>query len=174
MPRRASAKDLLHIAESRADKLSAYQAGISLTTRTGYSIDELRGIACRDRMSFAREILKSAQWALAHHPPLYRLALGRAYYSMYHSIRTVVFFMNGGDDHQEHRELPKHLPRDFPNSTNWENALKDARLERNHADYEAYPRNAAGFKSSAERTVQKARELLPIARRYLIQKGCDL
>lgn len=174
MPRRASAKDLLHVAESRAEKLAAYRAGVSLEFRTGYSIDELRSIACRDRMLLASRTLKCAQWALTHNPPLYRLALGRAYYSMYHMMRTVVFFMNGGDDHQEHRELPKHLPHDFPNSTLWENALKNARLERNHADYEAYPSNEKGFKPTAEKIVQNARDLMPIARRYLMQKGCNL
>ena len=91
---------------------------------------------------------------------------------MYHSLRAATFFSYGGDDHEKHVELPLKLPHDFPDRANWENALKNARLERNKADYDPYPKREASFRDSAIVQIVVARSLPPIVGIYLKGKGC--
>lgn len=91
---------------------------------------------------------------------------------MYHAVRALVFYTTGGDDHEAHSELPGHLPKDFSNRDVWENELKNARLERNKADYDPYPKGDHAFHKAAEDVVKKAATLLPLAKRYLAKKGC--
>jgi hypothetical protein len=87
-------------------------------------------------------------------------------------MRAVVFFSVGGDDHEKHSVLPDHVPSDFPAQAGWQNTLKNARLERNRADYEPYPDSDKGFESAARMVVSDAEALLPIASAYLRRKGC--
>jgi hypothetical protein len=93
---------------------------------------------------------------------------------MYHAFRATVFFVHGGDDHEEHSKLPSGIPPDFPGRANWENDLKNARLDRNRADYDPYPKNDLMFKPTATQLIKKAEDLLPIVRSYLKTKGCDI
>jgi hypothetical protein len=93
---------------------------------------------------------------------------------MYHAARAVVYFVNAGDDHEAHTDLPKHIPKDFPDRDRWENEIKSARLERNRADYDPYPKADSAYAKAARATLKSAEEFLPIARRYLVKKGCNL
>jgi hypothetical protein len=92
---------------------------------------------------------------------------------MYQATRAVVFFVTDGDDHEQHTVLPGNLPKDFPSNTQWEADLKNARFERNRADYDPYPPDRA-FEPIARTLTAQATTLLPTARHYLIGKGCQL
>lgn len=166
--------ELLRIAKNDKAVNDSLKWGASLHHRTGLTIDSLIEITTRDRILLAKRILVSARHAISSRPRQNRLAVARAYYSMYHAARAVVFFRVGGDDFQEHSELPKHFPGDFPNRANWENDLKNARLERNRADYDPYPRGDARFRKTADNDVDLARQFLSVAIRYLRSKGCTL
>jgi len=114
---------------------------------------------------------REARAALGRAKPSYRTAISRAYYAMYHTCRGLVFFDTQGDDHQEHSELPKHLPADFPARATWENTIKNARLERNRADYEPYPRRDASFAVRAKDVCRDFRDFRSATRAYLRGKG---
>lgn len=105
-------------------------------------------------------------------PPLYRGALSRFYYSMYHSMRAVVYFSHEGDDFQAHSKLPGYTPDDFPEASLWQNALKDARTRRNAADYDAYPKSDKAYRAGALALQVQAIELEKLSREYLKLKGC--
>jgi uncharacterized protein (UPF0332 family) len=93
---------------------------------------------------------------------------------MYHAARAVVFFTYRGDDHQSHQDLPKQLPKDFAERVRWENDIKIARLERNRADYDPYPKSDKAFSQPAKLVLKNAQEFLPLAKRYLNGKGCKI
>ena len=170
MPR-ATDQDLLFVSKGSMERLDAFAAGASLTERTGYSISALRSKAVSDRLKLARSILESAENSLARPTPSFRTAVSRAYYSMYHITRALSYFVHGGDDNQDHYKLPGSIPHDFPSHSHWENELKRARLERNRADYDPYPKSDRQFESTAQDLVQHARDLMPVVRRYLRHKG---
>jgi uncharacterized protein (UPF0332 family) len=170
MPR-ATDHDLLYVSKGFKERLDTLAAGASLTARTGYSINSLRSKAVSDRLKLARSILKSAENSLDPTAPSFRTAVSRAYYAMYHTTRALSYYVNGGDDHQEHSKLPANIPKDFPSRSHWENELKRARLERNRADYDPYPKNDRRFENTALDLIQIARDLTLVARRYLRFKG---
>jgi uncharacterized protein (UPF0332 family) len=167
-----TAGDALFVSESQKKKLNEFRAGVSLESRTGYTVDDIVDRATLDRIGFGVRLLKSAQRLLRARPPEYRQTTSRGYYAMYHIMRSVVFFVVGGDDHEKHSELPDHIPPDFPNHAMWQNRLKNARLERNRADYEPYPSSDKGFETAARTVVSDTEALLPVARAYLRRKGC--
>jgi len=172
--RRASSHDLLLISKALKDKLEAFAAGAFLVQRTGYNIPQLRAKAALDRFTFARYILRTADTISAMTPPMNRMVVCRSYYAMYHAFRAVTYFVHGGDDHEKHSDLPSKLPRDFPNRAVWENKLKNARLERNRADYDPYPRDESGFGTIAVDLLADAKSLMPVVKQYLQTKGCVL
>lgn len=90
---------------------------------------------------------------------------------MYHLIRAVVYYHAGGDDHEDHTKLPGEIPKDFPDVGVWTNTLKQARFERNRADYDPYPKQDAKFSLIAEDLVAQAKRLTRISRNYLLGKG---
>lgn len=106
-------------------------------------------------------------------PPLYRDAVSRYYYSMYHAMRAVVFYVEYGDDYQAHSELPNRTPTDFTNASSWQNTLKDARERRNAVDYEPYPKSDAAIRKTAEAMRSQAADLIRESRSYLKIKGCS-
>ena len=168
--RKVSAHELLFVSKSNKEKLDALAAGAALVSRTGYGIAQLRAKAALDRLALAWAMLNAAE--IAAKSKLHRAAVSRAYYSMYHAFRATTFYVFGGDDHEKHSDLPSKLPQDFPNRATWENALKSARLERNRADYDPYPKSDAKFEPVAMTIVTDVRSLMPIIKRYLKQKGC--
>lgn len=173
MPR-AHAKDVLLVSKSNKKTLDSFRSGVSLESRTGYKIDMLVSKATVDRLELSRRLRLDAQAATKGAHRSFRSATSRAYYAMYHALRATAFFANGGDDYEEHSKLPSGIPRDFPDRHNWENDLKNARYDRNRADYDQYPKNDLIFAPIAAQLIQKANELFPVVRSYLQKKGCTL
>lgn len=171
MPR-ARAHDLLFVSKSYKERIDFFKAGASLQQRTGYEIDTLRSKATSDRFALSKKLHVAAMSATRGAGRSFRSATSRAYYSMYHAFRATTFFVYGGDDHQEHSQLPGGIPRDFPDRANWENELKNARFERNRADYDPYPKNDLAFRVTATHLIRKAEALMPVVRSYLRTKGC--
>lgn len=163
----------LRIATAKRDLLLNWQEGVSIETRTGANLRRLQDRVTADRIDLAYAIRRSGKRLMRLSPPLYRDAVGRFYYAMYHAMRAVVFFTNQGDDFEAHSELPGHAPADFPSSAAWTNTLKSARALRNAADYDAYPKSVNRWESSALGIERDADSLLPIARQYLRSKGCQ-
>lgn len=169
-----SPKHLLQVAKADIKTINSFRLGVHFHKTSGLAIDDLLGNAAKDRLLLAQRTLSNAQWAITPPSPMHRLALARAYYSMYHAARAVVYYVEAGDDHEAHTELPKHIPKDFPDRSHWENEIKTARLERNRADYDPYPRGDRPFTAYARTTLTSAEIFLPIAKQYLIRKGCKL
>lgn len=159
---------------TQADKktLSLFVEGVSVEARTSRVIADLQHQACADRINLSSSFLISADKLLRARPGQYRSAISRYYYSMYHSARAVVYFAHGGDDHEKHSVLPTKLPGDFPSSSFWQNELKDARLNRNSADYDPYPSSWRHWQALAKGLNATAPNFLQIAKQYLKQKGC--
>jgi len=173
MPR-ARAQDVLLIAKSNKKTIEHFRTGASLEKRTGYRLDILIVKATHDRIGLSHALLLAAKAATRGPNRSFRSATSRAYYSMYHALRATAFFSHQGDDHEEHSKLPSGIPADFTHRQNWENDLKNARYERNRADYDPYPKNDRVFRPVAEQLIQKAEALFPIVKAYLQGKGCRL
>jgi uncharacterized protein (UPF0332 family) len=163
---------LLRVATAKKQLLQDWREGVSLESATGHTLDALRQRATADRLQLAYDLRRRGNILMGLQPPLYRDAVSRFYYAMYHAMRAVVYFVEAGDDHQEHRELPLKTPPDFPQSAIWTNELKSARERRNSADYEAYPKSNASWRARAEELQRQANLLLPLARSYLARRGC--
>lgn len=172
--RRIKTQDLLLVSKATKEKLDSFAAGISLKARTRKNIPALLSLATRDRLAFAQLLLRSAQSNAVGAKPAFRSAISRAYYAMYHCLRAVCYYVYCGDDHEKHSILPSKIPSDFPNRDDWENELKNARFERNRADYDPYPRDDKQFRLAALDVIVKARTLIPVAIKYLRGKGCRL
>lgn len=171
MPRRVASNDLLRISKYGKSVINFLGEGEHLVRSTGYQIVELQEKVCRDRLALAFQILKSGHLAAKRRPAQCRTAVGRAYYAMYQAMRALLYYIEGGDDFEKHDALPRRIPGDFPDRANWQNYLKLARLERNRADYDPYPRRDLAFENSARICLTYADDLLPIVRRYLRGKG---
>ena len=170
MPR-ATDDDLLYVSKGSKERLDTLAAGVHLENRTGYTVETLRAKVVTDRLELARSILGSAENSVDLPAPSFRTAVSRAYYAMYHATRALSYFVHGGDDQQEHSKLPASIPHDFPSRSHWENELKHARLERNRADYDPYPKNDRRFENAAKDLIRHARDFIPRARHYLRSKG---
>jgi len=173
MPK-ARANDVLFVSKSVQKKLELLISGASLEKRTGYTIEVLVSKATADRLELSQQLRRAAEAAAMGTRRDFRSATSRAYYSMYHALRATAFFVHRGDDHEEHSKLPQGIPADFPDRAQWENDLKGARLDRNRADYDPYPKNDLMFKTAALELIQKAEDLWPVVRSYLKKKGCSL
>ncbi|MEU9965131.1 HEPN domain-containing protein [Streptomyces malaysiensis] len=143
-----------------------------LTHSTARSITDLQQQACLDRIELAKNFLIAGDKLMKARPALYRSAVSRYYYAMYHAARAVAYFYHGGDDHESHSKLPKAIPGDFADSAVWQNQLKDARSRRNEADYDPYPTDTHSWRRVAKDLQVKAPSLLSLADTYLKQKGC--
>jgi uncharacterized protein (UPF0332 family) len=148
--------------------------GIRIEQAAGLSIGDLVLQACAARHSLAGHFLKSAAMLLKMKPARHRDGISRSYYAMYHAARAVVYLTNQGDDHQEHDQVYKFLPTDFPNVNIWQNELKDARLKRNEADYDFFPKNNLSFRTASLSLFGKAKEFYEEAENYLRQRGCPI
>jgi uncharacterized protein (UPF0332 family) len=152
--------------------LDGLKRGVWLEQTFGCTIGELERRVVTDRFALAKQCLAMAKRALRAKPGAYRLAVGRSYYAMYHAVRSVAFVAYGGDDFEAHDKFPGHLPTDFTDRALWENRLKSARLDRNRADYEPYPKRDASFQTAALDTFRAAEDLVQECRSYLRSKGC--
>lgn len=172
MSRSAADERLLRVSKSTKDEINGFKAGVHLEKVSGRTIDDLHAQACADRLKLAQEFADYADRLMRSRPSMRRMAVGRYYYAMYHAMRAVVYFRTPGDDHEQHSDLPRWTPADFPDADFWKNELKDARLRRNEADYDPYPADDAEFSGVANHLKAQARLLVETARAYLHAKGC--
>ena len=89
-------------------------------------------------------------------------------------MRACAYIFHEGDDHKEHSELPKHVPTDFATPGPWSTKLKDARLLRNNADYDVYPKSDNAWRKPALAIKTDADSLLKTAKQYLTYLRHDL
>jgi uncharacterized protein (UPF0332 family) len=82
-------------------------------------------------------------------PPSFRDAISRYYYAMYHALRACLFAYHRGDDFEKHSVLPLNIPPDFDPAVDWEQKMKNARLTRNRADYDLYPKSNTAWRADA-------------------------
>ena len=90
---------------------------------------------------------------------------------MYHHTRALVYFMHGGDDHEAHSKVATGIPNDFNDKADWQNKLRNARLDRNRADYDPFPLADGSYKPSAQRVMVDALALAVEVKAYLRAKG---
>lgn len=164
---------LLRISRSKKSTIESFSEGVLLEHSSNHTIDELRHRATADRLRLAEHFLAAGDVLMKSRPTQYRHAIGRYYYSMYHAMRAVVYFMHGGDDHEQHVILPSKTPRDFVDHAVWQNNLKDARTRRREADYDPYPAAKLSWRRSANDLSLQAPELIRLSRDYLKMKGCQ-
>lgn len=165
---------LLRVGLAKAKDQSAWLEGISLEKTARQTIDELRRRVVIARLSLAKDMRAYSAFALGASKPMHRLVISRSYYCMYHAMRSVAYIYYGGDDHQQHSDLPQKIPNDFPDHAMWGNQLKSAREYRNQADYDPYPKSASYWKAIATSVSADANKLMPVVVTYLRDKGCSL
>jgi uncharacterized protein (UPF0332 family) len=169
----APRESMKRVAEARKTDLNKWEEGVRLERLSGHSIEELRHRAAADRLRLSAELATRARQLAEGAQTSFRDAVSRAYYSMYHSWRAVVYFESGGDDNQEHKTVAKYSPAGFADVAIWQNTLKTARETRNRADYEPYPKADSAWRTDAVELCNQADDLLRLARRYLRQGGCN-
>jgi uncharacterized protein (UPF0332 family) len=164
---------LLEVSEAKSKQLDQWQRGIQLHADTGLPLADLRMRVVTDRWSLASNCLSRGEKMLRARPPLYRDAISRFYYAMYHGFRAAAYLEHGGDDFEEHKTLPTKLPMSFFDVELWSNNLKLARDTRNRADYEPYPEANADWQTEARALRAQAADVLPRIRAFLEARGCD-
>lgn len=89
-------------------------------------------------------------------------------------MRACAYIFHAGDDYEEHSKLPLYLPSDLPPGLDYQSILKSARLTRNRADYDPYPKSDKAWMADALSIKVDADQFLRISRAYLRSKGCNL
>ena len=171
MPKILPNNRLIRVAEATNARINSWKEGVSLQKDSGQTIPELMSKAAADRWHFAYEHRHNANKLLKSKPPLYRSAISRFYYSMYHAMRACVFVSHQGDDYEQHSTLLKYVLNDPSFDFNWQNILKDARELRNRADYDPYPKSNTAWKQNALDLKKDADLFLSTTRAYLQKKG---
>ena len=165
-------KHLLFVSVSQKATVGTLRYGAHIERQLGATIDDLILGVCADRFSLARQFFRSAGKVQRCNPPQYRSAILRAYYATYHSARAVVYIAHGGDDFEAHSTLSQKLPDDFPAVATWRNTLREARLLRNRADYDPYPRLQNSFAVECSSLMNDAKQFMLLAEQYLRGRGC--
>lgn len=163
--------ELLLISKSYEEKLRNFSDGALLARRARKTIKQLQIRVAKDRLTLAKLHLKDAVAASKCLPSMNRAVVSRAYYALYHAARAASYLSLGGDDYEQHSVLPTKFPGDFPNADHWKNRLKEARLERNRADYDPYPGGDADFAATAVRIVGEAKQFIKLSQQYLKLKS---
>ena len=174
MPRFAASPHLLRIGKGTKAEIDRWKEGSFLEAKTGRTIEQLSLHACSDRFSLAAAFLREARRLNKNGRGMYRFAVSRCYYSMYHAMRAAVYVAHGGDDFQEHKSLPGNAPTDFADRAVWSNTLKNARERRNAADYDPYPKSDSAWRSDALSLESQAIDFLRAVKSYLQSKGCAI
>lgn len=168
---RITDSELLLVSKASAEKLKNFADGASLTARARRTIRQLQIRVATDRVRLARRHLKDAQLARTAATPSPRTVVSRAYYAIYHAARAVTYVHHEGDDHEGHTVLAQKLPPDFPDCDGWKNRIKEARYDRNRADYDPYPASDADFEASGVRLMREAKEMIVLASKYIREKS---
>lgn len=172
MPTLSAEKRLQRLSKLKAAEISLLKEGVSLENTFSRTLDDLMAQVAADRLNLSKEFLRMAENLRRSRTDYTRAAIARYYYSMYHAMRSASFYANGGDDHEQHTELSQSgVPKDFPNRAITMNTLKDARLRRNEADYEAYPGPTAHYKIILRGLAPTAVEFVRDVDAYLTSKG---
>lgn len=174
MPSILPHKRLLRISRATKVQIENWIEGVSIEHDSGHPVSYLSLLTAADRWRLAYEHKRHGNKLLKISPPLYRTAVSRYYYAMYHAIRACSYVSHGGDDYQEHRVLPQQIPSDFAVGEDWQSKLKNARAIRNQADYDSYPKSDNAFKVDALSLKSDTDRLMVLARKYLRAKGCLL
>lgn len=164
--------DLLSVSEAKKANLDHWRNGVRLEADGGCSISDLVQQTVRARLILAEEMRRQGHLVWNLNPPIFRLTVNRFYYALYHATRSLVFYVHGGDDHQEHKVVPAYIPSDFPDFQTWQNNLKDARTLRNEVDYNPYPEADINWQLAATAMATRADALIPLVINYLRTKGC--
>lgn len=172
MPISLSNVRLIRISKATKSIIENWQEGISLKNISGYETSALMCIVASDRWRLGFEHRRQANIFLKQAKPLYRSAISRYYYAMYHSMRACVYIHHRGDDFEGHSNLFGRIPSDFDTTINWSNTLKAARDIRNRADYDPYPKTDLAWRKDALTIKANADQLLLITRTYLQNKSC--
>ena len=172
MPPFANSENLLRVSKAKKLEIERWQEGLYLESKTGHTLKELVDRAAADRLLLASSFLRDAGRLVSENPPLYRAAVSRSYYAMYHAMRAAAYVFHGGDDHEAHQTLPGKAPTDMNTPDFWSNKLKDARERRNAADYNPYPKSETAWRRPALDLVSEARRFVAEVRNYLRMKGC--
>lgn len=162
---------LIRLSKAKSCDLAVWHEGVAFGVATGLTLKELMHGVAADRWRLATRFRRDAGKMLAATPSQCRSSLSRSYYSMYHAMRAAAYIYHKGDDNEQHTVLPGATPPDFAHSATWQNALKDARLTRNRADYDPYPKSDYAWHSDAVRLKEQADALLIAVRDYLRSKG---
>ena len=170
MPKQLPEEVLAVLAKGTKNQLALVRLVAENHPRGAIDVGGLVDVLVADRLALAREHLQSAERALRTRPPQPRVAVSRAYYAMYHAMRSVVFHVRQGDL-DDHERLPREAPDDFPSQPTWQNRLKNARLLRNEVDYSPYPRDAKALRGTAGDRVNEANELIGECEQYLRNRG---
>jgi len=168
----APQKMLQRVSLAKKRDIEHWNEGLHLEKNSGRTIADLRQRAIADRWTLANSFRRNADRMMALEPPLYRDAISRYYYAMYHAMRSVVYFAEGGDDYQAHSNLPGHAPADLADAEQWQNVLKDARERRNAVDYDAYPKSGSAYSKVAYDLQTTSTRFLSVTRAYLRARGC--
>jgi uncharacterized protein (UPF0332 family) len=161
-------KALLRISTS-TNRDMRYWAEATHLAATFSTIEDAANEAIQDRFELAKRFFNAANTLKSQN--LYRDAISRYYYCVYHAFRCVAFFANNGDDFQEHNKLHTSVPRDFPQQVDWQNDIKSCRLTRNSADYEMYPKTDVSWQPEATAMATIATNAISATRSYLTSKG---
>lgn len=174
MPLSPFEREIQALIKLEKSRIALIKNGVRIEQVCGRPIDDLVIVGCVARFGLAKNFFDAARRLRRMKPALHRNSISRSYYSMYHSARAISYLMTPGDDHQEHKDLHKGIPEDFPNREQWQNDLKGARLQRNEADYEPYPSVEAEFGDVSRTQLAVAADFLAVSELYLRGKGCPL
>ena len=168
----ATERRLLRLSKLPRAHIELLKEGVSLETALARPVDDAMAQAVADRLALAEEFLSMAEVLVRSRSNMWRAAIARYYYAMYHAMRAASFQDHGGDDHEQHTTLSQRgVPSDFPNRALRINELRAARALRNEADYDPYPANSAYFKTEAKSIRPTARAFVTEVRNYLRAKG---
>lgn len=169
----SAAEDRLQrITKAPKNTLALLKEGVSIESALARTLEDAMDRTVADRLDLADEFLDMAERLYRSKTDMSRPAIARYYYAMYHAMRAVSYQNVGGDDHEQHKDLPaKGVPDDYPNKALTSNELKDARTLRNEADYEQYPIARSYFKSAVTDLRPKAKAFVSAARQYVTSKG---
>lgn len=171
MPLSQKQKAIALVTEADIAELQIWGKAEYHLAKSNESSETLIALAVKERWSLSQATLRTARRLANSNNPDYRNVIGRFYYAMYQGARTTAFAFYKGDDHEAHTKLQIKLPGSIPNATHLKHQLKDARLTRNKADYELFPKTNAAWKSDADRLGSVAPLFLGTLQAYLIQRG---
>lgn len=174
MPRSLTSERLNHVAKAKKNSIAAWKYGVELEQHADVSIDTIMKRVAARRWRLADGFRKQANQLFALSPSLSRSSISRYYYAMYHALRACVYLENEGDDYEDHSKLPTQIPPGLDPSKIWQTKMKDARIARNNADYEAYPLSSAFWRAQATNIKADATALLAVTKTFLTAKGCSL